>query len=127
MTTTTRMQIIDPVFPECPVRNILSRIVGKWELLILTSLDRKPNGMRFSELTKAIPDISQRMLSTDLRSLEADGLINRKAYPEVPPRVEYTLTERARTLIPIIGTLVEWSLENYKDIIEDRQRFEENK
>ena len=121
------MQITDPVFPKCPVRNILSRIAGKWALLILISLGKKEGDMRFSELAKAIPDISQRMLSATLRSLEADGLINRKAYPEVPPRVEYTLTERARTLIPIIGTLVDWSLENYKDIIEDRQRFEENK
>ncbi|SFG17004.1 helix-turn-helix domain-containing protein [Prevotella sp. KH2C16] len=127
MTDTASNFITDPIFPECPVRNILARIAGKWALLILITLDKKADGMRFSELAKAIPDISQRMLSTTLRSLEADGLVSRKAYPEVPPRVEYTLTERAHTLIPLVDSLVDWSLENYKDIMEDRRRFDKNK
>lgn len=123
MTTTASNSIIDPIFPECPVRNILARIAEKWALLVLLTLNGKEHGMRFSQLAKAIPDISQRMLTATLRALEADGLVSRKAYPEVPPRVEYTLTGRALTLIPIVGTLVDWSLENYKDIIEDRRKF----
>ena len=75
----------------CPIRDILSRLSSKWAMLILITLDAN-EVMRFNDLQKSIGDISQRMLSVTLRTLEADGLIGRKAYPEIPPRVEYSLS-----------------------------------
>ena len=83
----------------CPIRDILSRLSSKWAMLILITLDAN-EVMRFNDLQKSIGDISQRMLSVTLRTLEADGLIGRKAYPEIPPRVEYSLTPRGLSLIP---------------------------
>jgi DNA-binding HxlR family transcriptional regulator len=121
----TRDFITDPMFPECPIRNILSRIGEKWTLLVLLNLaQHEPDGLRFNELAKLIPDVSQRMLTATLRSLEADGLVHREQFSEIPPRVEYTLTPRAKTLMPLINPLVEWSISNYKGIVEDRKKFE---
>ena len=77
----------------CPIRDILSRLSSKWAMLILITLDAN-EVMRFNDLQKSIGDISQRMLSVTLRTLEADGLFGRKAYPEIPRRVEYSLTPR---------------------------------
>jgi len=82
----------------CPIRNILSRLGDKWSLLVLVTLSA--NGtLRFSDLNRAIGDISQRMLAVTLRSLEADGLVRRKIFPEVPPRVEYSLTASGQGLM----------------------------
>ncbi len=117
-----RLQVTDPVFPGCPIRTILARIGEKWTLLVLLELNQRGT-MRFSELNKAIPDVSQRMLTATLRSLEGDGLIARTVFAEVPIRVEYELTDRAKTLLPLIDLLVEWSIENYKDIVADRKKF----
>ena len=76
----------------CPIRDILSRLGDKWSLLVLTTL--YSNGtMRFNDIQRSLGDISQRMLTVTLRSLEADGLVHREVYPEVPPRVEYRLTD----------------------------------
>ena len=88
----------------CPIRDILSRLSSKWAMLILITLDAN-EVMRFNDLQKSIGDISQRMLSVTLRTLEADGLIGRKAYPEIPPRVEYSLTPRGLSLIPYLEFL----------------------
>ena len=88
----------------CPIRDILSRLSSKWAMLILITLDAN-EVMRFNDLQKSIGDISQRMLSVTLRTLEADGLIGRKAYPEIPPRVEYSLTPRGLSLIPYLEGL----------------------
>ena len=83
----------------CPVRDVLSRLGDKWTMLVLVTL--KANGtMRFCDIQKTIGDISQRMLTVTLRSLETDGLIVRKVYAEVPPRVEYNLTEIGCSLMP---------------------------
>ena len=113
--------IKETVFTDCPIRNVLARISGKWSLLVLYTLDR--NGMspmRFNQLRRAIPDISQKVLTTTLRTLETDGLICRKGFAEVPPRVEYSLTERALTLIPLIDSLINWAADNMADIVRDR-------
>lgn len=113
--------IKETVFTDCPIRNVLARISGKWSLLVLYTLDR--NGMlpmRFNQLRRAIPDISQKVLTTTLRTLETDGLICRKVFAEVPPRVEYSLTERALTLIPLIDSLINWAADNMADIVRDR-------
>ena len=115
--------ITDPLFPECPIRNILSRIGEKWSLLVLLNLaQHESDSMRFTKLAKVIPDISQRMLTATLRSLEADGLVDRQVFAEIPPRVEYSLTERAQTLIPLLNPLVEWSINNYKNIVANRKK-----
>ena len=103
----------------CPVRDVLSRLGDKWSMLVLITLSA--NGtMRFSDIHKTIADVSQRMLTVTLRTLESDGLIERKVYAEVPPRVEYCLTERGLILIPHIQCLVDWALQQMSGIMESR-------
>lgn len=103
----------------CPIRDVLSRLGDKWSMLVLVTL--KANGtMRFNEIHKTIDDISQRMLTVTLRTLETDGLVGRKIYAEVPPRVEYYLTDTGGSLIPHIEGLVGWALEHRAEILERR-------
>lgn len=105
----------------CPIRDIISRISSKWAMLVLVTLHS--NGtMRFNDIQKSIGEVSQRMLTVTLRSLEADGLIHRKVYPEVPPRVEYKLSERGESLMPLLQSLIDWTLEHANAIMEDRNR-----
>ena len=118
-----RTTIEDALFPDCPIRNILARISDKWSLLVIYTLDRAgQNAVRFKELQRAIPDISQKMLTVTLRTLEEDGYVTRTVYPEVPPRVEYVLTARAHSLLPHINALIAWALENRPAIMDDRKR-----
>ena len=100
----------DIIYKDCPIRNILSHICGKWALLILYTLHHH-GCMRFNSLHKHIPDISQKVLTSTLRSLEADGFVSRKIYAEVPPRVEYTLTELGRSMSPILDAMARWGTE----------------
>ena len=118
-----RNQVVDPLFSQCPVRNVLSRIGDRWSLLVLLALHEKAEAMRFSDLCKAIPDVSQKMLTSTLRKLEADDLLSRTIYPEVPPRVEYKLTKRGKTLIPLLNQLVDWSLDNMDAIMRHREKY----
>ena len=118
-----RNQVVDPLFPQCPVRNVLSRIGDRWSLLVLLALHDKAEAMRFSDLCRAIPDVSQKMLTSTLRKLEADDLLSRTIYPEVPPRVEYKLTKRGKTLIPLLNQLVDWSLNNMDAIMRHREKY----
>ena len=118
-----RNQVVDPLFPQCPVRNVLSRIGDRWSLLVLLAMHDKAEAMRFSDLCKTIPDVSQKMLTSTLRKLEADDLLSRTIYPEVPPRVEYKLTKRGKTLIPLLNQLVDWSLDNMDAIIRHREKY----
>lgn len=105
----------------CPVRNVLCRLGDKWSMLVLITLNA--NGtMRFSDIHKTIADVSQRMLTVTLRSLENDGLVERKVYAEVPPRVEYELTERGKSLIPHIEGLVGWALQQMPGIMDSRNQ-----
>lgn len=78
--------------------------------------------MRFTELKQKMPDISQRMLSMTLRTLEEDGYVTRTIFSEIPPRVEYALTERAKSLKPILDSLLQWSVDNMDDIMSDRKK-----
>lgn len=116
-------KIRDLHFPNCPIRNIIARIGDRWSILILLTLESAKKSMRFKELEQAIPDISQKMLTHTLRDLEADGLIVRYAYAEVPPRVEYELTERARSLTPLLNELVGWATSNLANIVKDREQY----
>ena len=118
-----RTIIEDALFPDCPIRNILARLCDKWSLLVIYTLDKAgKEAMRFKELQREIPDISQKMLTVTLRTLEDDGYVTRTVYPEVPPRVEYALTSRAYTLLPHINALIGWALENKDAIIRDRKK-----
>ncbi|MCW8878141.1 MAG: helix-turn-helix transcriptional regulator [Kangiellaceae bacterium] len=91
---------------ECPVTTAIDVIGGKWKVIILYQL--RGNTLRFGELRKRIPKITQKMLTQQLRELEKDKLVERKVYPEVPPRVEYTPTELADKLNPALDMLCEW-------------------
>lgn len=116
-------KIRDLHFPDCPIRNVIARIGDRWSILVLLVLEPAKDPMRFKEIRTAIPDISQKMLTRTLRDLEADGLIVRRAYAEVPPRVEYELTPRARTLTPHLNSLVSWAMDNLKAIVHDREDY----
>lgn len=106
----------------CPVRGILSRLGDKWSILVLTTL--KVNGkLRFSDIQRSIGDISQRMLTVTLRSMEADGIIVREVFAEVPPRVEYELTALGADLFTHVKALVGWAEENLDAILSNRENF----
>lgn len=108
----------------CPVRCIISRIGDKWSVLIISLLG-EAEIMRFNEISKALGDISQKMLTTTLRSLEYDGLVSRHVYPEIPPRVEYQLTELGKDLLPYLINLSRWAAVNMDKIIANRALFAE--
>lgn len=97
--------------PECPVATTVSLIGNKWKLLIMRNLLVRP--WRFNELHRALEGISQKVLTESLRQMEADGIITRTVYPEVPPRVEYALSELGETMRPILDSMQEWG-NNYK-------------
>ncbi|RUM22226.1 transcriptional regulator [Rhizobium vallis] len=106
----------------CPVRGVLDRIGDQWSLLTLEALD--DDKKRFNELLREIGDISKQMLSKTLRHLEQDGFISRTVYPEVPPRVEYELTEMGRSFLVPMKALIGWADQNHSAIIRSRQRHE---
>ncbi|MFL1683523.1 winged helix-turn-helix transcriptional regulator [Coprobacter secundus] len=114
-----RTEIQNELYPDCPIRNILARISDKWSILVLFTLNQSAL-MRFNALQKNIPDISQKMLTVTLRTLEEDGFVKRQVYAEVPPRVEYSLTDRAISLLPHINSLIVWAKENMDAILTDR-------
>ena len=114
-----RTEIQNELYPDCPIRTILARISDKWSILVLFTLNQSTL-MRFNALQKNIPDISQKMLTMTLRTLEEDGFVKRQVYAEVPPRVEYSLTDRAISLLPHINSLIVWAKENMNAILTDR-------
>ena len=94
----------------CPIEAVLKAIGGKWKILILWNLLGETR--RFGELRRRLPGISERMLIQGLRELERDGIVHREQYPEVPPRVEYSLTPKGRDLTPILNQLALWGVEH---------------
>lgn len=106
---------------DCPIRNVLSRFSSKWAMLILCVLSEN-EATRFNTISKAIPDISPKVLTETLKNLEADGLIRRKLYAEIPPRVEYSLTELGQSLIPILNNLISWALDNATYILKCKNK-----
>lgn len=109
----------------CPVRNVIARFGSKWAILTLLVIGSQ-DVVRFNELNRLIPDISSRVLSSTLRTLEADGLIDRKVYAEVPPKVEYRLTEVGKSLLPLIQQLTDWALNNMKTVMDHRKEYEQS-
>ena len=104
--------------PACPVATTVALIGSKWKLLIMRNLLSRP--WRFNELKKDLEGISQKVLTDSLRSMEADGLLTRTVYPEVPPRVDYTLTELGYSLRPILEAMRVWG-EDYKAMVGNEQ------
>ena len=118
-----RKEQLNSIIEICPVRNVVARFGNKWALLVILVLSEN-EPIRYNELGRKIPDISSRVLSNTLRTLEADGLVLRTFYQEVPPRVEYSLTDTGKSLVPIIVKLTEWAQKNMKTIIEHRNQKE---
>lgn len=116
-----RTTVQDALYPDCPIRNVLARIGDKWSMLVIYTL-HGIGTMRFGELLRALPDISQKMLTVTLRTLEEDGFVSRTVYPEIPPRVEYALTERAHSMLPYVSALLDWAKANMDAILADRKR-----
>jgi DNA-binding HxlR family transcriptional regulator len=104
------------------VRRILSLVGDKWTLLVITLLGHRT--MRFNEIRHEIEEISQRMLTLTLRQLERDGIINRKIYPTVPPKVEYWLTPLGQTLLETMQSLVDWTIDHREEIISARDEYD---
>lgn len=92
--------------PDCPIKTTLDVIGGKWKPLILFYLKGGP--IRFSDLRRSIPDVTQKMLTDRLRELETDGIVHREVYPQVPPKVEYSLTAYGKTLAPVLEAMCAW-------------------
>jgi len=106
----------------CPVRNVLDRIGDKWTSLLLVALAAKPR--RFSELHRAVPDISKRMLTQSLRDLQRDGLITRHVFPTKPPSVEYRLSPLGQSaMLPLAG-LIDWAERSFAEIKASRAAFD---
>lgn len=117
------MDVKDPHSPVCQtISGLLQRIGDKWSVLVVETLGS--GSLRFNELRRAIPTVSQRMLTLTLRNLERDGLVNRTVTPTVPPRVDYELTELGRSLQKPICGLVSWSMENVGAIHQAQDRYD---
>ena len=107
----------------CPVRDLLDGIGDKWSTLILMALAARP--LRFSAVRRAVPDISKRMLTQTLRSLERDGMISRHVFPTKPPSVEYDLSALGESLLESMGALVGWAERSHPVVLQARVRFDE--
>ena len=105
-------------YQTCPIRQVISRFGDKWSMLVMYSLDSSETGvLRFNELHRQMSDCSQKMLSATLRNLVQCNIVHREVYPEVPPRVEYRLTETGRSLMPIIRSLIDWAKQHFDDVV----------
>lgn len=102
----------------------MDRIGDKWAVLVITTLGEEGT-MRFNQLHETIGDISQKMLTVTLKKLQEDGLVSRRMYQEIPPRVEYTLTDTGVTLVPLLNALAEWANANMKVIKKSRSAYAE--
>ena len=109
---------VNPEYLSCPIRQVISRFGDKWSVLVLYTLDRSQTGvMRFNELHAHMSDCSQKMLSKTLKQLQASHLVGRKVYLEVPPRVEYSLTDTGKSLIPALEQLISWAKAHFGEVV----------
>ena len=112
------MKEVEAEYLACPIRQVISKIGDKWSLLVLYTLYTSENGvLRFNELRHHMTDCSQKMLSATLKNLEQMHLVHRKVYPVVPPRVEYSLTETGKSLMPSVTSLIDWALLYFGDVL----------
>ena len=104
----------------CPIRQVVSRFGDKWSLLVLFLLNRSESGvLRFNEMRRFMTDCSQKMLSQTLKNLEQSHLVHRQVFPEMPPRVEYSLTDTGRSLMPVLTALIDWGKEHFDEVVTD--------
>ena len=104
----------------CPIRQVVSRFGDKWSLLVLFLLNRSDTGvLRFNEIRRFMTDCSQKILSQTLKNLEQSHLVHREVYPEVPPRVEYSLTDTGKSLMPVLTALIDWGKEHFDEVVTD--------
>ena len=115
----------------CPIRHVVSRFGDKWSLLVLFLLNRSERlrvgdgtsemtgVLRFNEIRRFMTDCSQKMLSQTLKNLEQSHLVHREVYPEVPPRVEYSLTETGKSLMPVLTALIDWGKVHFDEVVTD--------
>lgn len=106
------------------VRELLTKIGDKWTIFVVLSLDLLGGRARFSELERAVPGISQRMLSATLKTLERDGMITREVFPEIPPRVEYEMTDLGKSLLVPTQGLVDWAKKNWEVVRESQSKYD---
>lgn len=109
---------------DCPIKDVLYRVGDKWSMLTVIMLSDHGT-LRFNELHQLIDPISQRMLTVTLKTLEADGLVSRKVYPQIPPKVEYTLTELGESLVPPLMGLYDWANASMPVIKASRERYQQ--
>ena len=101
----------------CPIRQVISKFGDKWSLLVLYSINASESGiLRYGELKNLMTDCSQKMLSATLKNLEGSNLLHRKVYPVVPPKVEYSLTDTGKSLMPYVSGLIEWAKEHFDEV-----------
>lgn len=108
----------------CPIERVINVFAGKWKPAILFHLEQEGT-LRFSELKRRIPEVSQRMLTQQLRDLERDGLVKREQFPEIPPRVEYSPTTIAMSLSPVSQAIDKWGQDNIGAIHKARKKYDQ--
>ena len=114
------MADIQAEYLACPIRHVVSRFGDKWSLLVLFLLNRSETGvLRFNEIRRFMTDCSQKMLSQTLKNLERTHLVHREVFPEVPPRVEYSLTDTGKSLMPALTALIAWGKEHFNEVVTD--------
>ena len=112
----------DPYDPNCPTRQLLSRIGDRWTVLIVGALEERER--RFGQLLSMVRGISPKVLTQTLRALERDGLVRREIFPEIPPRVEYSLTELGKELVDPIATIRDWAVAHMERVITARETYD---
>ena len=114
------MADIQAEYLACPIRHVVSRFGDKWSLLVLFLLNRSETGvLRFNEIRRFMTDCAQKMLSQTLKNLERSHLVHREVFPEVPPRVEYSLTDTGKSLMPALTALIAWGKEHFNEVVTD--------
>ncbi|WP_437583690.1 winged helix-turn-helix transcriptional regulator [Paramicrobacterium sp. CJ85] len=113
----------DPYARDCPSRRVLDRIGDKWTVLVVGALSDGP--LRYGEIARRIDGVSQKMLTQTLRSLERDGLVTRTVHAEIPPRVEYELTDAGRTLRGPLAALERWAIDHLDGVLASRAMFDD--
>lgn len=117
------LRVVQPVADaDCRVRAVMDRVGDKWSVAVVNEISGGPR--RFSEIKRCLPGINQRMLTSTLRVLERDGLVTRTVYPEVPPRVDYELTDMGRAMLDTVSSLLDWAQRNVDGIDEARRRYD---
>ncbi|MGD9912899.1 MAG: winged helix-turn-helix transcriptional regulator [Rhizobiaceae bacterium] len=117
-----KAQAADGGLANCPVRNVLDGVFGKWASLLLLALAEQP--YRFGALRRLVPDISQRMLTQTLRDLQRDGYVHREVFATTPPSVEYSLTDLGRSMFSTLHPLIEWAEQNFAQVQQSRAAFD---